>query len=92
MQKRKAPHRRKLRPRKLPMPIGPLPVTDTIPKAGAFFYGASRGQSYRMARGENPAIPTVALGPKLKRALMHVLARRLGIDPLSGGQQLIENK
>jgi hypothetical protein len=33
---------------------------------------------------EGPAIPTIAVGPKLKRALMHVLARRLGIDPLAG--------
>jgi hypothetical protein len=65
-------------------PFGPLPVTDTIPAAGKLFYGANRGKSYRMARGENPAIPTVAVGPKLKLALMHVLARRLGVDPLAG--------
>ena len=31
-----------------------------------------------------PAIPTIAVGPKLKLALMHVLARRLGIDPVDG--------
>jgi hypothetical protein len=37
-----------------------------------------------MARGKNAAIPTIAVGPKLKVALMHVLARRLGIDPLGG--------
>jgi hypothetical protein len=33
---------------------------------------------------EDPAIPTIAVGPRLRRALMHVLARRLGIDPLAG--------
>jgi hypothetical protein len=31
-------------------PFGLLPPTDTIPAAGKLFYGANRGQSYRMAR------------------------------------------
>jgi len=36
------------------------------------------------ARGENAAITTIAVGPKLKLALMHIIARRLGLDPLGG--------
>ena len=61
------------------MPV-PLPVTGSVPQAVEFFH-AGREKSYRLARGPNPVIPTVPAGPRDKIALLHVLARRLGIDP-----------
>ena len=61
------------------MPV-PLPVTGSSRRRGIFFH-AGREKSYRLARGPNPVIPTVPAGPRGKIALLHVLARRLGIDP-----------
>ena len=62
------------------MPV-PLPVTGSVPQAGQIFFDAGREKSYRLARGPNPVIPTLPAGPRGKIALLHVLARRLGIDP-----------
>jgi hypothetical protein len=59
----------------------PLPVTGSVPLAGRIFFDANRGKSYRLARGPDPVIPTIPTGPRGKIALLHVLARRLGIDP-----------
>jgi len=59
----------------------PLPVTGSVPLAGRIFFDADRGKSYRLARGPDPVIPTIPTGPRGKIALLHVLARRLGIDP-----------
>jgi hypothetical protein len=57
----------------------PFPATDTIPNAGKVFFGANRGQSYRLAKAG--AIVTMETGPRSKVALMHVTARKLGLDP-----------
>jgi hypothetical protein len=59
----------------------PLPVTGSVPLAGDIFFGANRGKSYRLASGPDPVIPTIPTGPRGKVALLHVLARKLGIDP-----------
>ena len=59
----------------------PLPVTGSVSQAGQIFFHANREKSYRLARGPNPEIPTLPAGPRGKIALLHVLARRLGIDP-----------
>ena len=64
---------------KLETPPKPLPPTDTIPNAGAFFYGAGKEKSYRLAKAG--AIVTLETGPRSKVALMHATARKLGINP-----------
>ena len=65
---------------KLTIP-NPLPATETVPEAGEIFFGAGKEKSYRMARGPDAVIPTLETGPRSKVALLHVLARKLGIDP-----------
>jgi hypothetical protein len=60
------------------LPI-PLPVTGTVPEAGQLFFNAGREKSYRLARQN--LIPTLNHGSRGKIALLHVLARHLGIDP-----------
>jgi len=57
----------------------PLQFTDTIENAGAFFYGANKSKSYRLAK--TGAIVVKKIGPRLYVALMHATARSLGIDP-----------
>jgi hypothetical protein len=57
----------------------PLPATGTIPEAGKIFFNAGRERSYRLAK--SGAIPVLETGTRGKLALLHVLARRLGIDP-----------
>jgi len=57
----------------------PLPATDTIPAAGALFFGAGKEKSYRLAKAG--AIVTLDTGSRSKVALMHATARKLGIDP-----------
>jgi hypothetical protein len=57
----------------------PLPATGTIPEAGKIFFNAGREKSYRLAK--SGAIPVLETGTRGKTALLHVLARRLGIDP-----------
>jgi hypothetical protein len=56
----------------------PLPATASIPFAGRVFYGAGKEKSYRLAKAG--AIETLSIGKKLKVALMHATARKLGID------------
>jgi hypothetical protein len=60
------------------LPI-PLPVTGTVPEAGKLFFNAGREKSYRLARQN--VIPTLDNGSRVKIALLHVLARQLGVDP-----------
>ena len=60
------------------LPI-PLPVTGTVPEAGKLFFNAGREKSYRLAR--HNVIPTLDNGSRGKIALLHVLARQLGVDP-----------
>lgn len=57
----------------------PLPATDTIPAAGALFFGAGKEKSYRLAKAG--AIVTMETGTRSRVALMHVTARKLGLDP-----------
>jgi len=57
----------------------PLPPTGSIPAAGKMFFGAGRERSYRLARAG--AIVTLETGARSKIALLHVTARKLGIDP-----------
>jgi hypothetical protein len=57
----------------------PMPATASIPFAGRVFYGAGREKSYRLAKAG--AIETLSVGKRLKVALMHATARKLGIDP-----------
>jgi hypothetical protein len=61
-----------------PLPV-PLPFTGTVPEAGRLFFNAGRQKSYRLARQK--VIPTLGNGLRGKIALLHVLARQLGIDP-----------
>jgi hypothetical protein len=65
-------------------PVGlpePLPPTSSIPAAGWHFFGASPEASYRMARGPDAVIPTIATGSRNRKALPRVLAQRLERDP-----------
>jgi hypothetical protein len=57
----------------------PLPVTASIPEAGRMFFGAGREKSYRLANAG--AIVTLDAGKRLKVALLHATARKLGLDP-----------
>jgi hypothetical protein len=57
----------------------PLPATGSIPDAGKMFFNAGREKSYRLAR--SGAIPVLETGTRGKTALLHVLARKLGVDP-----------
>ena len=57
----------------------PLPVTGSIPEAGALFFGAGKEKSYRLAKAR--AIVTLETGPRSKLALLHATARKLGLDP-----------
>jgi hypothetical protein len=57
----------------------PLPVTSSVPEAGRLFFGAGKERSYRLAKAG--AIPVLETGTRGKTALLHVLARRLGINP-----------
>jgi hypothetical protein len=57
----------------------PLPVTGSIPEAGKLFFAAGRERSYRLARAG--VIVTLDTGSRTKVALMHVTARKLGLDP-----------
>jgi hypothetical protein len=59
----------------------PLPVTGTVPFAGQIFFGAGPEKSWRLARQN--VIPTIDNGTRGKIALLHVLARRLGVDPVN---------
>jgi hypothetical protein len=56
-----------------------LPITDTIENAGAYFFGANKSKSYRLAK--TGAIVVKKIGPRSYVALMHATARALGIDP-----------
>jgi hypothetical protein len=60
-----------------------LPITGSIPEAGKRFFGVNREAAYRLARAG--VIPTVDTGTRNKRALLHVLQRRLMTDPQSDG-------
>jgi hypothetical protein len=57
----------------------PLPVTGSIPEAGRLFFKAGREKSYRLANAG--AIITLDTGKRSKIALLHLTARKLGIDP-----------
>jgi hypothetical protein len=57
----------------------PLPVTGTVPYAGKIFFGCGKEKAYRLARQK--VIPTLDHGTRGKIALLHVLARKLGLDP-----------
>jgi hypothetical protein len=56
----------------------PLPATASIPEAGRIFFDAGREKSYRLAR--DGAIVTLDAGRRLKIALLHATARKLGVD------------
>jgi hypothetical protein len=55
----------------------PLPVTGSIVQAGKLFFDADKSKSYRLKNAG--VIPTVRTGPRSERALLHVLARQLGV-------------
>ena len=57
----------------------PLPATGTIPQAGRIFFNAGRERSYRLAKAG--VIPVLEAGPRGKIALLHVLPRKLGLNP-----------
>jgi hypothetical protein len=56
-----------------------LPATASVPEAGKLFFGCGREKAYRLAKAG--VIETIKTGPKGVLALMHVTARKLGIDP-----------
>jgi hypothetical protein len=64
-----------MKPRILPKP---LPVTASVPEAGKLFYDANRQKAYRLAKAG--AIVTMPTGPRSMVALLHVTARKLGIN------------
>ena len=57
----------------------PLPATASVPEAGKLLFGANRAKSYRLAR--QGVIATLNAGTKSKIALVHVTAKKLGLDP-----------
>ena len=58
----------------------PYPAVAEIPDAGLTLYEAKNPEeSYRIARGGG--IATIDVGPRRKKALMHVTCRQLGVDP-----------
>jgi hypothetical protein len=61
---------------------GVPPWTMSIPEAGRKYYGVGRNRAYAMAL--EGIIPTVEVGPRLKRALPRVIERQLGST--SGGK------
>jgi len=66
------------KPRRLSKPYPPV---AEIPDAGLTLYDAKNAEeSYRIARGGG--IATIDVGPRRKKALMHVTCRQLGVDPL----------
>jgi hypothetical protein len=56
-----------------------MPATASIPEAGRLFFNAGKEKSYRLAKAG--AIATLKTGTKGMVALMHVTARKLGLDP-----------
>ncbi len=64
-------------------PASELPITGSIPEAGRMFFGVNKEAAYRLAR--QGVIPTVETGTRNKRALLHVLQRRLTTDPQNEG-------
>jgi hypothetical protein len=51
------------------------PWTVSIPAAGRKYYGVGRATAYELAR--DGTMPTIDLGPKLKRALPRVIEAQL---------------
>jgi hypothetical protein len=66
-----------------PVTASELPITGSIPEAGKLFFGVNKEAAYRLARAG--IIPTVETGSRNKRALLHVLQRRLTTDPQNDG-------
>jgi hypothetical protein len=52
--------------------------TMSVPEAGRKYFGVGRNRAYAMAN--EGIIPTVDVGPRLKRALVRVIERKLAGD------------
>lgn len=55
-----------------------MPATASVPEAGRLFFNAGKEKSYRLAKAG--VIATIKTGPKGMLALMHVTARKLGVE------------